>query len=69
MLCRVGLPATESVESEGLCLLKVCQWCDLAQGSRLQVWYLLCGDAAAPVTAAASFAARTMAAACGLCGD
>ena len=27
------------------------------------------GAAAAPVIAAASFAARTMAAACGLCGD
>ena len=28
-----------------------------------------CSDGAAPVTAAASFAARTMAAACGLCRD
>ena len=30
MFCGVGLLATESVESEGLCLLKVCHWCDLA---------------------------------------
>ena len=35
------MPTTESVESEGLCLPKVCQWCDLAQGSSLEVWSLL----------------------------
>ena len=41
VLPRVGLLATESVQSDHLCLSKVCQRCDLAQESRLEVLSLL----------------------------
>ena len=41
VLRRVVLLATESVESEGLCVSKVCQWCDLFQGSSVEVQSLL----------------------------
>ena len=69
MLHRLGLPATESVESEELCRPKFVSGVICLRGVAWRFGPCSVGEAAALVTATASFAARRMAAACGLCGD